>query len=191
MAEPRMSATLTRLARTRGRLPALVTATIIAAVIVAQSLLGSIAGWIISSLYERVSFGSSGFEFMPWQALQILDPLWRVTLPYALGVFLSLWLIAPLAEQLTVRYVITRGLLASAAGGVVVLLVSVVTTFATMVTYVFDIRGLAHGLIVSLGTAVNVVIYTTPIVLLGAVLLWLWLRAHPREYEVSGLIDEL
>jgi hypothetical protein len=191
MAEPRMSAALTKLARTRGRLPALVTALVVAAVILVQSVLGSIVGWVSSALYERVSFGARAFEFTPWQPSFILDPFLTVTLPFALGVFLSLWLIAPLAAQLTVRFVITRGLLASVAGGVVVLVVALVIATVTQVQYVFDIRGMAHSVVIALTTGVNTVIYTTPVVLLAAVLLWLWLRDHPREYEVSGLIDEL
>lgn len=191
MAEQRMSATLTRLARKRGRLPALVTAALIAAVILAQDVLSSLAAWLFGSLYERVSFGARSFEWNAWQPSYIVDPFLHVTLPFAVGAFLSLWLIAPLAGQLTLRFVITRGLLASAAGALLVLVGGIVIDFFTMLGFGFDIRGLAHSVIVAVGTAVDVFIYTTPIVLLAAVLLWLWLREHPREYEVAGLIDEL
>lgn len=191
MAEQRMSAKLTTLARKRGRLPALITAALIAALILAQSVLSSLAGWIGSNFYQRVSFGAAAFDdFVGWQPY-LADAFLKVTLPFAVGVFISLWLIAPLAGELTVRFVITRGLLASAAGAVLVLVVNVVVEFVTMLGFGFDIRGLAHTGITAIGTAANVFIYTTPIVVLAAVLLWLWLRDHPREYEVSGLIDEL
>ena len=187
-----MSATLTRLARTRGRLPALVTAALIAVLILVQSVLASLAGWIGSTLYQRVSFGSEAFaDLIGPQFTQVLEQFARVTLPFAIGVFVSLWLIAPLAEQLTLRFVITRGLLASAAGAVLVFAVSLFVDVVTMVRYVFDIRGFAHSGVIAVGTAIDVLIFTTPIVILGAVLLWLWLRDHPREYEVSGLIDEV
>lgn len=192
MAEQRMSATLTRLARTRGRLPALVAAALVAAVMLLQSVLGALSGWATSALYEGVSFGSAAYdEFVGPQFDGVLGQFLTVTLPFAVGVFVSLWLIAPLAGQLGVRFVITRGLLASAAGAVFVFVVSIVVQFVTMIRYVFDIRGFAHSGVIAVSTGVNVLIFTTPIVLLAAVLLWLWLREHPREYEVSGLIDEV
>lgn len=192
MTEQRMSATLTKLARTRGRLPALVTAALIAALILVQSILGTLAGWAGSFFYQLASFGSAGFsDVVGPQFTQVVDQFARVTLPFALGVFVSLWLIAPLAGQLSLRFVITRGLLASAAGAVLVFVVSLFVDVVTMIRYVFDIRGFAHSGVIAVGTAVDVLIYTTPIVVLGAVLLWLWLRDHPREYEVSGLIDEV
>ena len=191
MAKQRMSATLTRLARKRGRLPALVTAALIAALILVQGLLASVAAWIFGGLYERVSFGAAAFELHAWQPGYVIEPFLTVTLPFAIGVFLSLWLIAPLAAELTVAFVITRGLLASAAGAVLVLVVNFVIDLVRLVGFGFDIRGFAHAVITEVGQAVDVFIYTTPIVLLGAVLLWLWLRAHPRDYEVAGLIDEL
>ncbi len=191
MAEQRMSARLTTLARKRGRLPALITAALVAGLILVQAVVSSLAAWIGGAFYQRVSFGAVAFDdFSPWQPY-LLDSFVKVTLPFAVGVFLSLWLIAPLAGELRVRFVITRGLLASAAGSVLVLVVNVVVEFVTMLGFGFDIRGLAHTGITAIGTAVNVFVYTTPIVVLAAVLLWLWLREHPREYEVSGLIDEL
>jgi hypothetical protein len=192
MAEQRMSARMTHLARKRGRLPALVTAGLIAALLLVQSVLGALFGWVGSTLYQGVSFGAAGFsELVGPQFTQVGDHFARVTVPFAIGVFVSLWLIAPLAEQLTLPFVITRGLLASAAGAVLVFVVSLFIDAVSMIRYVFDIRGLGHSGVIAVGTAIDVVIYTTPIVILGAVLLWLWLREHPRDYEVSGLIDEL
>lgn len=177
MAKQRMSAQLTRLARKRGRLPALVSATLIAAFIVMQTVLSSLAAWLVGGMNERVSFST--------------EPFLTLTLPFAVGVFLSLWLIAPLAAELTVAFVITRGLLASAAGTVLALLVSIVVDLVTLVGLGFSGRGFAHSVIVDLGRACELFIFTTPVVLLAAVLLLLWLREHPRDYEVAGLIDEL
>ena len=192
MTEQRMSARLTTLARKRGRLPALVTAALVAALILVQSFLASLVGWVINLLYVWASFGVAAFdEFIGWEPSQIVEPFLSVTLPFAIGVFVSLWLIAPLAEQLTLPFVFTRGLLASAAGALLVFVVSLVISVVTQIGYGFDIRGFGHAVIMDIGTTANVFIFTTPIVLFAAVLLWLWLRAHPREYEVSGLIDEV
>ncbi len=86
---------------------------------------------------------------------------------------------------------ITRALLASAAGALLALVVNLFIDFVTMLPFGFDIRGFAHSVIIAISQAIDVFIYTAPIVVLACLLLWLWLKAHPREYEVTGLVDEL
>jgi hypothetical protein len=191
MAEQRMSAQLTRLAKKRGRLPALVAALGLALLLLLQSLLTSLSAWIGGALYARVSFGAESFELGQWQVNYFIDPVLKSTLPFALGVFISLWLIAPLAAELTLRFVLTRALLAATAGALLVTLVSVVVDFVSMLKFGFDVRGLAHSGILAISQGVNAFIYTTPVVMFAGVLLWFWLKEHPREYEVTGLIDEL
>ena len=191
MAEQRMSAQLTRLAKKRGRLPALVTALGFVALVLIQNFLSSLAGWIGSSLYERVSFGSASFEWTPWQPGYLLETFLKSSLPFAVGVFVSLWLIAPLAAELTVRFVVTRALLASAAGSVLVVVVTLFIDLVGLIAHGFELHSFAHSGIFAIGRGVDAFIYSTPVVVLAAVLLWLWLRAHPRDYAVVGLIDEL
>ena len=186
-----MSATITRLAKKRGRVPALVTAAGMAALLLLQGVLSSLAGWISAQLYARVSFGAESFDPSPWSFGSLLDPFLQSTLPFAIGVFISLWLIAPIAAELTLPFVITRTLLASAAGALLVLIVAVVVDLVAFLRLGFDIHGFAHSVIVAISQGVGIFITTTPVVVLAGVLLWLWLRDHPREYAVSGLIDEI
>ncbi|GAA3741841.1 hypothetical protein GCM10022239_16830 [Leifsonia bigeumensis] len=125
-------------------------------------------------------------------------------LPFAIGVFLSLWLLAPVAAELHIAHVITRALLAVAAGALIVFIVrllgSLFTNFDESAGYVFGwASGLfstvssnagwafAQSLYSALTTAINLI----PLTVLACVLLWVWLRDHPAKHPVAGLIDEV
>ena len=111
---------------------------------------------------------------------------------------LALWLIAPLAGELTLRFVLTRGALAAAAGSVLVILVGVVVALLEGVGSAVQsgigggaLPGVLDRSILALSTGVGAFVIEIVAVLFASVLLWLWLREHPRSYEVSGLIDEV
>jgi len=196
----RMSRTLVQLARRKGRLPALVTALAIGIYLVIKQVLFILLGWFVGSglatitpqqnvagLYELDDYSGPYFGQIPQQLLVVV-------LPFCLGVFLALWLIAPLAEQLTLAFVLTRGALAAAAGGILVL---VVNFFVALVgafssgTWYFDGVGFLQGALNAVSTGAGTFIGEVIVVLFASVLLWLWLKEHPREYTVSGLIDEV
>ena len=203
-----MSATITRLATKRGRVPALVTAVGVLAVLLAQDVLSSLVGYFQASSYlslQAAQAESNGLYdlnvgFSPWPTL---EGILRFVLPFALGVFLSLWVIAPVSHELTLRFVLTRAGLATLVGAVLVIIANVL--FAVFGAFSptgslfgnsfptpgFDGSYLVQGLIAALAAGLNAVISKAPLVLLAGVLLWLWLRDHPREYAVSGLIDEI
>jgi hypothetical protein len=180
MTDGRMSRTLVSLARRRGRLPALVAALGIAVALIAQRVLNLL---LILPL-------SSGFS--PSDVVDYLSQ----ALPFALGVFLGLWLIAPLADELTLPFVFTRGGLATAAGAILVIVAQLVIAAIAALEDgygggFFDGAGFVQdATIAALTGASSFVNYLVP-VLFASVLLWLWLRAHPRDYAVSGLIDEV
>lgn len=133
--------------------------------------------------------------------------LWGVVLgilPFAVGVFLCLWLLAPVAAELHIGHVITRSLLAVAAGALVVFLVQLVgSLFQNFDSSAGLVFGWAQGFFTtvssnadwafsnSLYTALSTAINLVPLTVLAAVLLWVWLRAHPAKHEVSGLIDQV
>lgn len=174
-----MSRTIVSLARRRGRLPALVAALGVAAVLV-----------LVRTLNELVSFAAQGGDD-GFDGNQIADYL-PLALPFALGVFLGLWLIAPLADELTLPFVFTRGALATAAGAILVIVAHlVIAVVAAVSPGPFDGRALADDAVLSVLTGVSSFVNHLVLVLFASVLLWLWLRAHPRDYAVSGLIDEV
>lgn len=176
MIDGRMSRTLVSLARRRGRLPALVAAVAIAAVLLLGRTLNELVAWMAGPDFE---------------AARVLDYL-PEALPFALGVFLGLWLIAPLADELTLPFVFTRGGLATAAGAILVIIAQVIIALVSALGGDdFDSAQLARDVILGALTGVASFINYLILVLFASVLLWLWLRAHPRDYAVSGLIDEV
>lgn len=179
MSSARMSRTLVSLARRRGRLPALVAALGVAAILV-----------LVRTLSELLSFlalgGDEGFD-----SNQIVEYL-PIALPFALGVFLGLWLIAPLADELTLPFVFTRGGLATAAGAILVVVAQLVIAVVEAVSPgQFDPAELAQDAVLGVLTGLSSFVNHLILALFASVLLWLWLRAHPRDYAVSGLIDEV
>lgn len=191
-----MSRTLVSLARRRGRLPALVAALGIALLLVALRTVNELLSWVAVSTVAPVQATApvgvyelgtqSGFDWA-----RVVDYLPQA-LPFALGVFLGLWLIAPLADELTLPFVFTRGALATAAGAILVILAEFVIAVVDAIGG-GGFGGAAFARDAALAALTGVsgfVNYLIP-VLFASVLLWLWLRAHPRDYAVSGLIDEV
>ena len=126
------------------------------------------------------------------------------SLPFVIGVFLSLWLLAPVAAELRLAHVITRSLLAAAVGAVVVFIVmaigSLFSNFDESAGLVFGWASglvstvssnvgwaLSNAVLGALGTAITLI----PLTVLAGVLLWIWLREHPAKHPVAGLIDEV
>lgn len=185
------------LLRRRGALAALVVAAGVLAVTLAQTVAGSI-------VTTATSFGFGGgpdFILGIWSLTVVGAAL--VEVPFAIGVFLSLWLLAPIAAELRIGHVITRSLLAAGAGAVLVLVFQVI---AALVRGVAMSRGIFGGsfpfsdlassnvgqqMLSSVQTAAAQFIALAPVVVLVGIFLWLWLERHPVKHSVSGMIDEV
>lgn len=180
---------------------------VLAAAAVGVGMLGTqIVLQLLSTLVTVATFVSnqpdqylSGFAFPTYLYSLVLD-----SLPFVIGVFLSLWLLAPVAAELHIGHVVTRSLLAVVGGAVIVFLVyfgggllgqisssegrvfgwaaavfgSIVSTFGSALSY---------ALFRALSTAISMI----PLTVLAGVLLWVWLRSHPAKHPVAGLIDEV
>lgn len=207
MPEQRMSAKITRLAKKRGRLPALVAALGLALLICLQQFLVSLTSYLRGFGLPVDPSGAETSEHA-WYFLPDTDQLLFYVLPLTLGVFVALWVIAPISDELTLRFVLTRAGLASAAGALLVVVFQVIQGLFASVGARWEGYGASSTWPPQPGATVNLVvfgqntldalvsgvsrfIFVTPVVMLAAVLLWLWLREHPRDYEVAGLIDEL
>ena len=206
MAEQRMSAAIAKLAKRRGRLPALVAALGLAGLLMAQRLLSGLISWLeITGLIAMQNSGASLETGLYGLSSGAFDPGLRdllfFVLPFALGVFISLWLLAPVSHELELRFVLTRAGLAAVAGSLGYLVAGLVLALLgwlgvdegvfQSVGLTADTSALVQGLFRALASAVQTFISLTPAVMLVVVLLWIWLRDHPREYDVSGLIDEV
>jgi ABC-type sugar transport system permease subunit len=123
-------------------------------------------------------------------------------LPFAIGVFLSFWQIAPVAPQLRMAHVVTRALLAAVVGAVASLvlgfIVAVVLNVAGtsgQILAASDLASIGRNLLDAahavLPGALNILIDGLVIVPLAALLLWGRLQSHPPKTAPAGALDEV
>ena len=181
-----MALTVKKIVNRHGAFVSAVTALLVGAALAAQALLR------IGILFLQVPG--------QWYGVSI----WEVLLPavpFALGFFVSLWIIAPIAEELRLPHVVTRAVLATGVASTVVFVVLAVTGILGALSldgYLFaqsfptvrlgDVPG-ALGR--ALTSAALVFISTLPLGVLAGVLLWIWRKDHPPRQPLSGLIDEV
>jgi hypothetical protein len=118
-------------------------------------------------------------------------------LPFAVGVFLCVWQLAPIAGSLRLAHVVTRSVLAALLGGAAMWIVFVVAQVISNlvaplggdVTASFGHFGL-DLLTTFLRALANVVGYL-PVVALACILLWGWLQRHPPGTPARGALDEV
>lgn len=181
----------------RGFMPAFITSVGVFAAVVVQGFLSA----LLSAAYTTGSLGT---------AFAGADDAWNVqlgiaitgSLPFAIGVLLCLWQLAPIGPELRLAHVVTRALLAAAAGTlltvVVVMIVSLITAVAGIPS-VFggdqDLGGVlddfGHGVLRGVLGALQALVNLAATVVLAAVLLWGWLQRRPREHPVTGSLDEV
>ncbi len=190
MAAKPMSAQIAVLAKRRGRLPALVTSLLLLAYLLVQDFLGNVIGYLNYAGYQAMNplNGGGPYAFGP-----NVDGLVHYALPFVVGVFISLWQIAPIADELTLRFVLTRAALAAAMGGVVVVVVNFALAFFTSFGGGLGFNTLDFTLdsVAAITNGLGSLVGNFAVTLLAGLLLWFWLRAHPRDYDIAGLIDEL
>lgn len=181
--------TLSAQFRRPGVLPAAVTAAGVAAAIIAQNIVTDIVGLITYAPY----LGSEAWGFSLGYTLAL-------ALPIATGMFLSLWLVAPIAGELTIGPVITRAILALGIGVSLFFIVQCVGAIADAVTVrgsiltwmpYFDGATAVSGLGGALTGALRTLVTMLPLGVLAGILLWNWRKSHPSRRPLSGLIDEV
>jgi hypothetical protein len=116
-------------------------------------------------------------------------------LPFSVGVFASLWLVAPVVADASLASVIRRSVLAAGIGAVLVVFVraavSSVGAFSGVGSFVSNsfpslpldniVWAFGNGIQAGLGSFVQVL----PLVMLVVVLSWMWLARHPLRHAVS------
>jgi hypothetical protein len=173
-----------------GLLVALASGLTVLAVTLVQSVLGALV-WQLGYL------GSSDQPHWQWWAGYAVQ-FGGVAVPFAIGVILSLWFIAPIGPELHVAHVITRSILATGVGAVVVFLVDFVSSTVSLITTglmgqirIDEIAGgeLLRSFGQSVSTAGQQFLSVAPLVILVGVLLRMWLERHPSEHEIAGIVD--
>lgn len=163
--------------RTSSRVTAAYAAGLVLAVMVAQQL--------VNAVYSVAVYGSSG-QLGLWLGGLGVEFL-TVRLPFALGVFVSFWLVARIVAEHRMAQVVARSLAAAALGALAVLVatflaeatarLSGVSWFGDSLSGVAQVfaRSGNYALAVGASQAVNALIFAAPVVVLAGVCLWFWL----------------
>jgi hypothetical protein len=185
-----MTALAHRVVRQHGFLVALASGLVVLAVSLVQNVLNAV-------ITQLTFLGSSDVPAWQWWA-GYATQFATSAVPLAIGVFLSVWFIAPIGPDLHIAHVITRSVLAAAVGGALVFVVSVVTNGFSLVTNglmgqiripVVEGDQFLQALGFSASIAGGQFVMVTPLVILVGVLLRMWLERHPSEHEIVGIVD--
>ena len=127
--------------------------------------------------------------------------IYAFRLPFALGVFASLWLVAPVAAELRLAHVVTRSVLAAGIGASLVVVVRTVWDSIGALSVVgpwfghafpeLPFESLGQSLVRGVQAGIGAFVYQFVAVMLGSIFLWIWLRDHPSRHAVSGMLDEV
>lgn len=166
-------------------------------VLVLQSLLGT----IVFVITDR-SYGQDPASYLSLILPATLPITLGGPLPFAIGVFLAFWQIAPVAPQLRMAHVVTRALLAAVIGAVATAVIGFIV--AVIVNFTNTDPGLvlsgaaadfARNLVDAarsvLPGALNILIQGLVVVPLAALLLWGRLQTHPPKTTPAGALDEV
>lgn len=188
-----MALTVKKLVNRHGALVSAVTGALVGAAILVMGLLRT----LVQAL-TTLGLGA-GFDLGGAVAASLANTLALAT-PFALGFFLSLWILAPIAEELRLPHVVTRAVLATGVAStvffVVWTVVMLVRTFMAefpVTPGLFDVRLPDPPAVIlsALADALTTFIASLPLGILAGVLLWLWRKDHPPRRPLSGLIDEV
>ncbi|MFC5501929.1 hypothetical protein ACFPJ4_06705 [Lysinimonas soli] len=187
-----MPDTITRAITRPGAYPAFLAAL---GVFVALLALGFVHS-LLSAL-QAVSLSASGNDVGQLWLAQLLSSI-SGPLPFAIGILLCFWQIAPIAPQLRLAHVVTRSLLAVVVAAVLLWVVDVVVQFVADIAsrpFSYDpgaIFGrLGQNVLYSLISAMQSAVSYLPVAVLAGILLWGWLQRHPPTTPVRGALDEV
>ncbi|WP_309615940.1 hypothetical protein [Salinibacterium sp.] len=184
-----MSISLKQLLRRHGAFVSGITGIAVVVFLVAQDIVRLFVNYVGISALVPADFAVQSFGYALLQAI-----------PFGLGFFLSLWLVAPIAEELRVGHVLTRAILATGIASTVLFIVLAVlaivdafssgnSLFGNSFPNPFDGDGAAQGLLRALSSAINTFIAHLPLGVLAGILLWIWRKDHPPKRPLEGIID--
>ncbi len=169
-----MEISVKRMLRTRGAVVAGVTALAVGLALVAGR-----------ALTLMVQFGLLRESTpSPWDSFG--QDLLLSVLPFTVGYFLALWMVAPITQALGVGHVITRSTLATGIGATLwFVTVGILGGFSVLERP--ELVGSQLG--IALGEALTGLVVVLPLGVLGGVLQWVWRAANPAPHHIEGLID--
>lgn len=169
--------------RTRAQRAAVISGVILAYVTVQQLVftLSYLNGLPLDQVFMTLS-GMGGVLFSQY-------------LPFSVGVFASLWLLAPISGETSLASVIRRSVLAAGIGAVLVVFVRTAVTSAGAFSGVGSFFGnsfpslpfesLLWGFGYGIQAGLSSFVQLLPLAVLVAVFAWMWLVRHPSRHAVS------
>ncbi len=188
-----MSIPVKRMLRTRGALAAAVTALSVGLAILLGAILVGFIRFLDPGVVDSVTYTASYLKLPVLVAIGPAGMVLTSLLPFTVGYFLGLWVIAPITEQLRIGHVLTRAVLATGVGATLWFVVSSIVGVAIVLSQsatalpAFDLIPVQVGY--SLQQALTGLIVLLPLGVLGGVLLWVRRTAKPSDHHIEGLID--
>src|SRR4051794_18719433 len=146
----------------------------------ATLLVTSVVQALLSTLWAATS-GSAPADYFSQVWSQHLQESLSGRLPFAIGVFLCFWQVAPIAPVLRLAHVVTRSILAALVGGAVMWLVLMVIQLVAAVvripfsTPALTVLGeLGPDALQAMFQALSSILAWLPVVALSGILLWGW-----------------
>ena len=184
---------VTRAGRWSGFLVAALVATSVFVVLFLQSVL-------IALVAILVAVSSDGFSLngMDRVAVSYLG----VAAPFAVGVFVSLWLIAPIDGARRLPHVCARSILAAVVGSLCLLGVTVLLGTYNAISFSghwsinllagfrFSVAEVSFAITNGSTLALQSFVGSLPLVMLAAIMLWIWSGRHPHSPESIGPAEE-
>lgn len=189
-----MALTVKQLVNRHGAFVSAVTGALVGVALLLMGLLRTLA-----QVLGNLSLGPLGFDLGSAVLSSIVNTL-ALAAPFAVGFFLSLWIVAPIAEELRLPHVVTRAVLATGVASTVFFIAWAIIELVRALTVefpptpgLFDVTGPTPLTVIvgALIDAATTFISALPLGILAGVLLWLWHKDHPPRHPLSGLIDEV
>jgi hypothetical protein len=160
-------------------------------VLALQSILGTIVFVVTDASYSQ-----DAASYLSLILPASLPLAFGAPLPFAIGVFLCFWQIAPVAPQLRMAHVVTRALLAAVVGAVATGILGFIVAFVVNLSELPGGLGSIADHLTQAGRSVlpgalNILIDGLVVVPLAALLLWGWLKSHPPKNAPAGALDEV
>jgi hypothetical protein len=158
--------------------PALYIAALVAGYLAAAALLKVLAA-TVAEVFAAPDLFVIGVQ---WADFGIT--MFRYVVVFALGVFLVLWLLAPISAAISLRLTIARAALSVLGGAVLTVIVGIGLGIThTLSSSLFgarfpEIDGIGHVIVGAVQGLVATIVELGPVVLLAAVLIWLRLRSR-------------
>ncbi len=187
-----MDYSIRRMLATRGALVAAIAAGGVGLALIAGRLLFGAVSFIGP---ESVAYVGS-YEPIPFAGVRFGFGVVTSIVPFTIGYFLGLWVVAPITEQLRIGHVIARAVLATGIGATLWFVVLGLVGVVGAVTSTPEILGIAAApsliagqLGFALQEALTGFVALLPLGVLGGVFLWSWRSAHPAPHHIEGFID--